>query len=820
MDNRPKGREKHVTGEGKDIYKRGEGLGTGPVGSESGHSGRTEGAGASGSGQQRTTRGGRSPLTLIILALVALLGGGGAGLSGLLGGGSQTVQQSTPQSSYVQQYTQPAAQQPTASIGQSNVLSSLLGSYGNVSSGWSVSNNNGRLNTAVSPQARVKRTTILGNGQDTVTLMVYMCGTDLESKNRMATSDLQEMVNATIGSNVNLIVYTGGCRQWQNNIIDSGKNQIWKIEGNGFRKLVDNAGSVPMTDPNTLAGFIQFCAQNFPANRNALIFWDHGGGSLSGYGYDEKFARNGSMPLQGIAQALKAGGATFDFIGFDTCLMATLETALLLTDYADYMIASEETEPGVGWYYTNWLTKLSQNTSMPTLEIGKNIIDDFVDVCAQKCRGQQTTLSMVDLAELEATVPGSLKDFAQGTSKLMQTQQFATVSRARSGAREFAASSKIDQVDLVDLASGIGTQESTALAETLLSAIKYNRTSSNMTDAYGLSIYFPYQRTSKVDTAVRAYSAIGIDEDYSRCIQQFASMEVGGQAISGGAANPLSSLLGGSMSSGSSYSGSSTMEAQMIAQMLGGLLGGNLGGVSGLTGSNSGFLGRSLDVDNVTDYLADNQFDGSALVWTNHDGRYGITLSEAQWSLVNDVELNVFYDDGEGYIDLGLDNVFEFSEDGTLLNDFDGTWLAIDSQPVPYYHTGTVYNGDDYTITGRVPCLVNDERANLLLVFDNEHPYGYVAGYRPDYLSGTDEPETETIAKAVDELESGDRIDFVCDYYGYDGSYQDSYLFGDPYVWDGDAEISNVTINADAAQAAYLFTDIYCQQHWTGVVPD
>ena len=32
---------------------------------------------------------------------------------------------------------------------------------------------------------------------------------------------------------------------------------------------------------------------------------------------------------------------------------------MVLEPYADYMIASEETEPGIGWYYTGWLTALS-----------------------------------------------------------------------------------------------------------------------------------------------------------------------------------------------------------------------------------------------------------------------------------------------------------------------------------------------------------------------------------------------------------------------------------------------------------------------------
>ena len=57
------------------------------------------------------------------------------------------------------------------------------------------------------------------------------------------------------------------------------------------------------------------------------------------------------MTLDEIATALKNGGCDFDMAGFDACLMATLETAMVLEPYADYMIASEEVEPGNGWYY-------------------------------------------------------------------------------------------------------------------------------------------------------------------------------------------------------------------------------------------------------------------------------------------------------------------------------------------------------------------------------------------------------------------------------------------------------------------------------------
>ena len=829
MDNRPNGREKNVTGQGKGLYKRGDGLNTGgPVGKQDGYQGRKQQSASGGSGGNRAG-GGRSPLMIIIALVVLLLGGGGAGLGGLFGGSGNSSQPTTPVQQPTQQTTQNTSHYGVS--GGTSILNSLLGGSsvgytggGNVSTGWMGGSNTGRLNTSVASGARAKRTKLLGGGRDTITIMVYMCGADLESRNAMASSDLQEMLNATTGTNINIIVYTGGCRQWKNNLVSSSVNQVYRIQNGQIDCQVKDDGSRVMTDPNTLARFIKFCGDSFPANRNMLIFWDHGGGSISGYGYDEKSPRSGSMGLSGINQALAAAGVTFDAIGFDTCLMATLETGLMLEPYADYMIASEETEPGVGWFYTNWLTELGRNPSMSTLELGKKIVDDFVSVCAQKCRGQKTTLSVVDLAELSATVPGKLKAFAAGTSQLMQTNQYQVVSNARGSTREFASSNKIDQVDLVHLALNLNTSESKALANALLGAVKYNGTSSNMTNAYGLSIYFPYQKASKVTSAVAAYEAIGMDSDYARCIQQFASMEVGGQTVAGGVSSPLTSLTGGGSSGGQ-------VGMDAIVDILGALMGG---------GSSGGFYGRTLDLDDTASFIADHQFDAGALVWTTSGGVPQMRLSEDQWALVHDLQLNVFFDDGEGYIDLGLDNVYQFTEDGALLGEYDGTWLAIDEQVVAYYYVDSVFDGDSYTITGRVPVMITHEggepyRAELIIVFDNDHPYGTIAGARAVYVND----ETDTVPKGLGladadtvadstltidgtglaALTKGDKLDFICDYYSYDGDYQNSYYLGEQMTYTGDHEISNVTIDKDAATATYLFTDIYCQEYWTPVLP-
>jgi len=71
------------------------------------------------------------------------------------------------------------------------------------------------------------------------------------------------------------------------------------------------------------------------------------------------------------------------------------------------------------------------------------------------------------------------------------------------------------------------------------------------------------------------------------------------------------------------------------------------------------------------------------------------------------------------------------------------------------------------------------------------------------------------IAKTMDPVVDGDTLDFICDYYSYEGEYLDSYMLGDQMIVDGELEISDVYVDEEAANLTYLFTDIYNQQYWT-----
>jgi len=807
MENRPRGRQKNVAGEGKGVHK-GESVGGGPLSSGRRPTGSGGSAGGPGreSGGNRSGGGGRLPLPLLLILVVVFLFGG------RIFGGNDSGESPKPgnQSSSNQSSGQSSNQ--SASFPLSQIFGQNIFQNGNAgySTGWVEPANEGTLDQTVEEGSRAKYTSIKGNGQDTVTFMVYMCGTDLESRSGMATNDLLEMANAKLSDKINIIVYTGGCSRWNNQVVSSKVNQVYQVKNGGLVPLVKDAGTGAMTNPSTLASFIQFCKKNFPADRNELILWDHGGGSVSGYGYDEKNRTAGSMPLSGIRTALQQGGVKFDFVGYDACLMATVENALMLNDYADYLIASEETEPGIGWFYTDWLNALSKNTSMPTLELGQRIIDSFVAKCNEKCRGQATTLSIVDLAELANTVPQKLKDFSSSTSSLIENQKYAQVSSARNQTREFASSTKIDQIDLTHFARNLKTKEGDALAEAIKGAVKYNKTSANMTNAYGLSIYFPYRKASSVDSAVKTYAVIGMDEEYSRCIQAFAKMQYSGAAVSGGSPSPFSTLSG---------QPATNVNPQDMISILGSILGGDLGGLSqsllGVGSGNSGFLtGRSISDDVVKDYVTHNQIDVEQLVWTEENGQKLLKLTEEQWAEIYGIVQSKYYDDGEGYVELGTDNVFEFDDDGNLIGSTESDWVSINSQPVAYYFDSMDDDGENYVIRGHVPAYLNGNKVNLNIIFDTENPDGYIDGATAVY----EENESETVAKNIVELKKGDKLQFICSYYDYDDNFVSNYKLGEEMTVTDKMEIRNTIVKGGKMEICYCLTDQYNRQHWTPVI--
>lgn len=788
MSQRPHSRRRNDSGSHATVHKRGSGLGGGPSGNANYNR-------KSGGGGGAVRAGGGLGIVAIVLFLLF-----GNGLGG--GGGSSnqgTIATTTPT---------PTAQSQQNTSGSTNGNTSSLSGLFNF--GTQASNQASYVNattnavdTTVASGSRKKYTTLKGNGKDTVTVLVYMCGTDLESKYGMGTADLSEMVNSVQSDKLNVIVETGGTSKWKNNAVTARTNQRWKIASKALMPLEKNMGAKAMTDPNTLADFIKYGVQNYPADRYILIFWDHGGGSVTGYGYDELYP-NSSMSVDEIAQALKAGGTKFDIIGFDACLMANMETAIAVEPYADYLLASEETEPGTGWYHTDWLSMLAQNTSVSSLELGKKVIDDFcTKTQSGGTSGDKNTLSIIDLAEFKNTVPKKLSAFASKISEDVQNDNYQKVADARSRTKEFAQSNKLDQIDLVHFCESLNTTESKALAKALTGCVKYNRTR-NVNNAYGISIYFPYRNTRYVNNLLQIYDNIDFNEEYASAVKSFATLQCSGQVYNNSTSNSLFDILGGgSVSNGASY------DVSDIFSLLSGGGSQQSGGLdlSSLLGGSGAVDTGGLDLFSA--FLGRSHIDSSDLVLTEKNGQQVLSLDESDWSMVQTVKLNVWVDDGTGYIDMGLDNIFEFDDDGDLIVAYDGKWLAVNDQPVSYYMLSDEYNDEEnWNIQGYIPALLNDEEVHLLVEFTAQEPDGKILGAEKVYEDGMD-------GKLI-QIEDGDVIDFICDYYDYEGNFQDRYLLNDDSLTvNGELVISDITLDNDRMLFGYCLGDIYNSDRWT-----
>lgn len=363
------------------------------------------------------------------------------------------------------------------------------------------------------------------------TVLVYMNGTDLESKYGCATSDLQEMASSGFDAeNVNLLVLTGGTANWKNNIISS-TTSIYQINGTTFSKLSD-LGNVSIADENVLKAYVDFGIENFPAERYGFVFWNHGGGTIHGYGSDQNY--NGAhLSIDQIADAFdhsRMAQNKFEFIGFDCCLMGTLETACLLQPFARYMVASEEVEPGYGWDYS-WLGTLSANPQASGDVIGKDIVDKYVEF--YKKTGDQATLAVLDLSKVQS-LSQNFEAFTANANEAIQQGGFDSISQARKGTKSFGYTGQdrnsFDLVDIKHMAQKLQRhfpEESDAVINSVESSVVYYRNSDNIENAFGISTYVPYAAKEMAAYSVEKYEELDLMPHFANFLSGFTQKLTG-----------------------------------------------------------------------------------------------------------------------------------------------------------------------------------------------------------------------------------------------------------------------------------------------------
>ena len=609
-----------------------------------------------------------------------------------------------------------------------------------------------------------------GNASDTYTLMLYMCASDLESECGFATEDLNEIMYGYTAGNLNVIVQTGGTAEWQNTVVADDRCQRYQVTEDGLELVDDSLGMQNMADSATLTDFIQYCSSNYAADHYGLVLWDHGGGVVGGYGYDENFGGD-SMSLTEMSRALGDASVHLDMLGFDACLMANFETCLMAAPYADYLIASEEPEPGCGWYYTDWIGKLSENCGIPPKRYGRQIIDDYITESGWDSPSMYSTLGMFDLQQVTQKLLPALSQFSDDAVQQLSAGEYRRISQSRSNTRA-VYQSELDHIDLLDYAQHSQSETADQLEQAVSDCVVYYRETENGSGDNGLSILFPYYDLSALDMLEEMYQTLGYDDAYPAFLEQFANVMAGGQI---------------------SVSGFSNTQNHAAASEY------------------SGFQWFDADAGYDESYYETYSADLSLLETTEVDGRCVLELSEEDWEIVNDAAMQMFAVYDGFHVDIGLDDYCEFDDYGNLIVEYDQTWVALDGQVVPFFHESYTSDGDSFFTCGSVPCVYNGIDAEIVLVWDTEHPSGYAAGVRPVYTDSV-------AAKGLYDICDGDTFHVYYDIYDEDLNYVETMTLDDEIFTVQDSlEVGY----ADAAEQLgdtfiyYVLEDIYNNTYYT-----
>ncbi len=257
------------------------------------------------------------------------------------------------------------------------------------------------------------------NSKKKWTFMVYMnADNDLESA---GIKDINEMEKIGSNGNINIIVQCDRSPEYdESNGNWIGARRFYIQKDDDFEKInsgqiADLGNSVDMGDPAVLADFIKWGVKNYPAEKYAVVIWNHGSGwkyqnarfsPVKGISYDESSGNH--LDNFKLTSALEEcvrfnGGRKFEMIIMDACLMAMIEIAYQIKDSAKVYIASEEVAPADGMPYDTILEKLSASPFIDEKEFAALIVEDYVRSYKGGTQGwSNCTFSAFDLSAIDA----------------------------------------------------------------------------------------------------------------------------------------------------------------------------------------------------------------------------------------------------------------------------------------------------------------------------------------------------------------------------------------------------------------------------------
>lgn len=551
-------------------------------------------------------------------------------------------------------------------------------------------------------------------GDDSWSVYWYLCGSDLETNGGFATIDLSEMMEVQLPENVNVVIQTGGAAVWQNEYMDPSKLQRWLYNSEGLQ-LLEEQETANMGDAQTLYEFLSFADENYPADKVAVTFWNHGGGSVAGAAFDELHGLD-SLDLSEMYQAFDAvwpvdmQNPALELVGFDTCLMATVDVASVFQNFARYLVASEEVEPGNGWLYSGWLRQLADNPAMNGEELGIAICDTYYEGCEAVGTQDQTTLSVTDLTKLTPLLE-AYESFGEEAFAAAAEDPgfFAELGRAAAQSENYGGNTReqgyTNMVDLGHLARQTAEMLPSAqkVCDALEECVLYRVGGIYRSEATGLSCYYSYN--GDIDD-FNGYIDIGT----GLAFKHLYAYELTGELAEGG--------------------------EEYLA---------------------------SLDIQELPDMvsLADMGWDGAPLD-VDDEGTSILTLGPEAYDVLAGIGFSLYYVDEENdqMMLLGTDNDMTADwENGVFYDNFRGVWGAIDDCLV---YMELSFEGEDYNLYS-VPILLNGEEYNLQVAYDFAAEEWSILGAS----KGLD--ESGMAGKELRLLEEGDVITTIWQLASYSG---------------------------------------------------
>ncbi|MBQ6388612.1 MAG: hypothetical protein IJH90_03150 [Mogibacterium sp.] len=583
-----------------------------------------------------------------------------------------------------------------------------------------------------------------------VVVMEYIIGSNLEDARGMASINIAQMKDATSkGDKLQFVVQAGGTERWFTSGIDDSTVGRYVISGGKLEtaELIDS--STCMSEPKSLTDFIVWTRENYPADRYMLVLWDHGGGFASGYGVDDLNDRadDGSiMPASEIIGAIRDANMKFDLIGFDACLMQNVEYANALEPYADYYLASEETEPGTGWFYTAGFGKLAVDPTLSTPEFAKAMISSY-DQCNRATNSGEPspdcTLSLVDLTLVKPVYEQLLGLYEKATGEIADKPSvFANMSAGRSYAYQFADEEQVDMVSyLTSLKKAdykqqvMADEELDKIAQTAKACVVY-RNSDSAEGINGLAIDFPYKDLDLYGEEHKQLKAVKYDKERN-FFDRFCSI----------------------------------MASQRMSQNDTESFWGLLDAVD--------YTEEEWYIKGFEDYDTTRLFVDIPVTETEYG--YLPELPDKTWDTILDCKVAAYLATEEGMMYIGREHFVDTDEEGHPLVSMDGIWAMVNGHVVCYETEEPLVTEEGTVYRGKVRARLNGTDDIILHIEwdpttedSEEEVAGRVKGY-----SLVEEKNSFFMKKGLEQFETGDTIEFLFDFYDEEGNMIKTEPYGD-----------------------------------------